>query len=219
MAAFIAAKVPSLVNVCFRSKCTNFSNEIERGAVSGTGADAQILAGANGGVLDFTTGTTGGSFRIVRNRDGNAAAGTTANLVANNRTSKWAVGGRVWVKAANSGASIQLLRMTDEATANDVYLGVIGSTSSTHWTLTVGSLTVQDTGVAFLNQFQNIARINDGTNISAWNVDAGTQIGSSMSVATVQATAAHPLVLCSGGAGFSCRVWMDDWMVVTDPAS
>jgi hypothetical protein len=230
-ASFVAGKVSTLANIVFRSPCElvvatagaagGGSMTLERAAVSGTGADAAIDPTKNGGVIKFTTGTTGSSFRVVRNFNGVAAAGLRSDLIASIRLSKWAKVVRCLIGVVGAGTTMQMLKVTDEATANaDVIVGVDGATSTTNWAIKVGAAAYVDSGVALPTvAFATIALIADGTNVSVWNVDTGVQIGANIAQVGAGAVAGHLAMLATDSGITSRSAWVDDVMFITEAAA
>lgn len=228
-ATLAAGLVPTLTNVCFRSSFAHgFSvsgaqggSEIERAAVSGVGANATIDITANGGVLLLDTGTTGNSFRIVRNVNGTAAAGLRADLVANARTAKYAVGIRVKVGTVGAGCTMNLVCIGDEATADGAaILAVKGATSLTNWVWLIGAAAAVDTGVALPTAaYASVMMVANGTTITAWNLDTGAQIGTGQAQSAVGAVAVHPFMNALNTAAASNTAQVDDWICITEPAA
>lgn len=217
VAAFVQSKVPTLTNSVFRSPCMGFSVEVERAAASGTG-DVATLATENGGVWDVKSGATASSFRIVRNRDGAAAAGSQANLVSNIKTAKWAIGARVFIKTVLSTSTLDVLRMTDEATS-EVTFGMLGATSTSFWSIVVGSASAVSLGIAPIAGWQTVVTIADGANVTAYDVDNG-QIGTPQSMSTAPTVVGHTLMFAANGTTASnTDFWVDDWAAWTEPGS
>ncbi len=219
---FVAGKVPSLVNPIFRSKlATGFNVEIERGALIGTGGSSNMDITRNGGVLKCDSGTTGNSFRIVRptNATGAGGTGSTPGFVYNARTQKWAVVVRVLIGTIGAGATMPICCLGDEATA-EITLGIVGATSTTNWCISVTGQSVQNTGTALPTAtFTTVALIGDGTNIKAWNVDTGVQIGTTIAQSLASTAAMHPFCHGSSSLTASNQFYMDDWAMLTEPAA
>jgi hypothetical protein len=190
--------------------------------VSGSGADAAVDITKNGGVIKFTTGTTGGSFRVVRNMNGVAVAGLRSDFVSNIRTQKIAIVIRILMDAPTSTCDFEMIKITDEATANaEVLLRALGSTSTTNWALTVGSAATVELAGATLPTvaFETLALILDGTNVTLWNVDTGLQLGASQAQVTAGTVAGHLAMLATNSAAANKNVWIDDVVVITEPAA
>ena len=218
-AAFVAEKVSTLVNVCFRSYCaTAFTQEVELAAVTGAGATVTQDVAKNGGVYLFDSGTTGSSYQVMRNKGSTAAAGIKTDLVANLRTSKWAKVVRAKVGTVGAGAQMDIVKLSDELTG-DVILGVLGSTSTTNWLIRVTGQADVDTGVAFGATYMTVALIADGTDLKAWNVDTGVQMGASASQVNCIAAVGHIAMLCTNSAAASNTFSVDDIAVITEVAT
>ena len=234
VAAFVATKEPTLVSVPFRSTCAKLQNvgttvsatdsaaDVERSAASGT-SDCIVDPTKNGGCLKLSTGTTGGQFRYARNTNGIAAAGLTAELIANLRTSKYAVIVRAAFDTPTAGCQYDVARVGAEVANGGVILGVLGSASTVNWAITVGTAAAADTGVALpaAGVFVTVALIADGTNVKAWNVDTGTQIGLAGGYAqsTAVTNPGHWLIFVTNSAAANKNLFCDDVAVITEPAA
>jgi hypothetical protein len=227
-AAFVAGKVPSLVNVAYREKFTSGMataggtdrGTVERAAVSGTGADATLDTAYNGGVMKLSTGTTGNSYRIARNTNSTNAAGTKTDLVSNCRTQAWAIVVRVMMDAPTSGCEYDICKLTDETTGDQIF-GVKGSTSTANWAMKIGSAAWVDLGVALptAGTWVTVGIIADGTNVRAWDLDAGTAIGAAQPQSTAITAAGHPAWLATNSAATNKNVRFDDAVVITPMAA
>lgn len=218
-AAFVATLDATVVKTVFRSRCQNgFSQEVELGTAVSTGTVVQV-AGVG---FEFSSGVTAGGNRTCRNRDGEAAGGAAANLVANARTSKWAVLIRGRVIATTVDCILRMANMTGEAANEDSFIGVVGP-AVTNWSIKVGAGAAQDTGVAFpaggaAAAWTNLLLFCNGTNISAWNVDAGVQIGSNILSSGAVNAAAHVAALAYNGATSAAAGFQtSDWACIVAP--
>lgn len=175
---FIVAKDATLTKCVFRSDCSSLKAEAEWGTTTGSGSAYLVLDPTNSSFrFRFSSGTTANSFQALRNRTlANAGAASTAdNLVANCRTSHYAVATRCVVNTVNATCTLAIANMTDAATA-DAYLGVVGATSQTNFSLKIGAAAAVDTGVAIgtlASSEHDLVMICDGTNIRAY-IDLNT---------------------------------------------
>jgi len=176
--SFIAAKSATLTNIAFRSTCNTLGGEIGLTAISGTATSRMVRSSGSLNVrVRSSSGATANSFQRMHNQNQPIAAGATiANtLVANCRTSLYAIATRVIINAVNNTCAITCCNMADEATA-DAYLGVTGATSQTNFCLTIGAAAAVDTSVAIGTlgvTEHDLIMIGDGTNISAY-IDGNT---------------------------------------------
>lgn len=172
-ADFIATKDATLVKIPFWTYGGLLGGAVERGAVSGSGSAYQVrITGSNSLKLRTSSGATGNSFQAFRNRVRAiaAAASTFDDLVANCRTTRFAVAVKCIVRAVNNTCQLNLCNMTDEATA-DFSLGVQGATSQVNFSLKIGAAAAIDTGVAIgtLGTTEHtLILVSDGTTGSAF---------------------------------------------------
>jgi hypothetical protein len=211
--ALVAAKAPTVVNVCLRSKCaTLLAVELAAGTVNGTGSSITQDTTRNGGVIINDCGANANAFNIMKNAGG-------VPLVTNPKTAKWAVATRVLIGTVVATTTMDVCGLSDNTTY-DVSLGVNGPGSTANWAIFVTGQTTQNTGVALPTAtFATVCLIADGTNLSAWNVDTGVQIGTSVSQANVGTANAVFKQLTTNTAGGSNKLFTDDIAVITEPAA
>lgn len=186
---FVLGKVSTLTALVMDSE--NQDSLIYTLSATGT-AGATVLAGSVGGVIQLNTGTTAGSIGKAINLNGTSKA-----LVANGRTSKYAIVVEFKVQTAPlAGSAGQVItNMSDEATA-DSYIGIRVATSATNFTTVVGGA-AHDTGVAFSTAaYHTMAQIGDGTNIK-WYYD--TVLIDTVAQSGAANAAAHLQVLANNG--------------------
>jgi hypothetical protein len=178
IAAFAAAKDPTLVNVAYRNNLSDWST-MELGSVTGTTGRATLVQLPTGLVaLKLFSGTGATSFQQVRaprTRAVAAGASIVDNPIANARTTPFLMACRCIVDAVNVTANMPILNMTDEATA-DAYLGVVGATSQVNFSQKIGAAAAVDTGVAIgtLGTTEHdLIMWSDGTNYRAY-IDGNT---------------------------------------------
>lgn len=195
VADFVATKNAALVKVPFWSPCDRIGGEIDRAAPGGTGeAYAVRIAGSNFLKLRSVSGTTANSARLLRNRiyAVDAGNGLVQQLVANCRTTPFAVAAKVIVNAVNNTCEISLAEVTDEATAN-TGICVRGATTQVNFTLRAGNTAVNTSvpiGTLGTTEHTVIA-ISDGTTVSAY-IDFNPTAAATTPANTGANAAGHP---------------------------
>jgi len=177
MAAFVQAKDPTLTRVVFRSSCNTMADFDLATAVNSATSGLVAIPGSNFLKLRVSTGTSASSLQQVsqRNLAVPAAASTFTPIIANCRTSKFAVCTRTIINAINVTAQNICCNMTDQASA-DSYLGTVGATSQVNFCMKIGAAAAIDTGVAIgtLGTTEHdLIIIGDTTNINAY-IDLAT---------------------------------------------
>lgn len=186
IAAFAIAKDPTLVNVAYRNNLSDWST-MELGTATGTTGRAQLIQLPTGLMaLKIFSGTGATSFQQVRGpkvKAVSAGVGAMDNPIANGRTTPFLVACKTVVDAVNATASMPILNVTDEATA-DSFLGVVGATSQVNFCQKIGAAAAVDTGIPFgtLGTTEHdLIHWNDGTNYRAYIDMATTAVATTLS--------------------------------------
>ena len=203
IADFVAARNASLTRVMFRSTCNTLNGEVEVGTPNTGVAGLARITGSNFLKFRTSSGTAANSFAYLRARSIAVAGGasTFAPLVANCRTTPFAVAMRGIVRAVNNTCQLIMANMTDESTA-DAFLGVVGATSQTNFSLKIGAGAAVDTGVAIGTlgvTEHDLIIISDGTTLSAYIDQAPVAVASGLSSGAANA-AGHPNSYAVNGA-------------------
>jgi len=203
IADFVAARNASLTRVMFRSTCNALNGEVEVGAPNTGTAGLARIAGSNFLKLRTSSGTAANSFAYLRSRS-IAVAGqpsTFAPLVANVRTTPFAVAMRGIVRAVNNTCQLIMCNMTDEV-ATDCWLGVDGATSQLSFSLKIGAGAAVNTGIPIGTlgiTEHDLIIISDGTTLSAYIDLAPVAVASGLSSGAAN-TAGHTNSYAINGA-------------------
>lgn len=224
--AFVLTKCPTLTSVAFRSLANNYSTEIEASTSAST-ATATMVSSTVGRVMAISSGTTANAAQLIRNRDGDLSATPPtkrADIISSINGQNFAIIERVWLKSFSSTGTLNALDVSDETTASgQIVLGANGAISLTHWTLQVGNATAVDTGVAYSTTgFTSVTVISCSGTVSAWNIDAGTAIGSTQPSSGAGNVAGHWVSYAGCGAtpaGTAATTWLDEVKVLVEPAT
>lgn len=215
IAAAAQTLVPTLTSIWW-SPCATVSAELEVQAANNGGSSA-VVAG-DGGVIRLACAAAANSNQVLKNRNGES-------IIANARTSKFALATRVkHVNALIAGEQMRMLDILVAAT-NDTWIGIDGTTSLTNLSYVIEGGAVQSTSVAIGSSYRWLMFVNDGTNFKGYYND-GTATGAFTELFSTASTnlgsgVAFPRFFTTSGAIATevASFDLDEILLLTEPAS
>lgn len=204
IADFVATKDATLNKIRFWTQCNNMTDlEIGTGTATTGAANVVRTPGSTNLKLRFSSGTTANAFQQLRNRTLAVSGGASQfdNLIANCRTTPFAMACQCIVNAVNATAVMPILNISDEATA-DSYLGVVGATNQTTFSMKLGAAGAADTGVAIGTLGTTVHTLivhSDGTNYRAY-IDLNTTAVATVLSSNAANAAGHMTAYANNGA-------------------